>query len=286
LRNRYASEQLLFSTVRIEVQTRQGNQGTGTGFFFEYKLSDGRVLPLIVTNRHVIQDSAKGIFYLHEAIETEGKFVPSGQFFPVQLDNFDSFWIGHPNDVDLCAMLFQPIREQANKIGKRVYTVSLDNSLIWPDDQLCNLSAVEDIVMVGYPIGLWDEINNLPIFRRGITATHPSVDFKGKKEFLIDVAAFPGSSGSPVLLLNASGIYYDKKQNTNIIGHRVVFLGVLHAGPQMTTQGEIVIRDIPTNRQVFTQIPLMINLGYVIRASEVLNLSQYITDLLKAKGML
>jgi hypothetical protein len=140
--------------------------------------------------------------------------------------------------------------------------------------------------MVGYPIGLWDEINNLPIFRRGITATHPSVDFKGKKEFLIDVAAFPGSSGSPVLLLNASGIYYDKKQNTNIIGHRVVFLGVLHAGPQMTTQGEIVIRDIPTNRQVFTQIPLMINLGYVIRASEVLNLSQYITDLLKAKGML
>jgi len=140
--------------------------------------------------------------------------------------------------------------------------------------------------MVGYPIGLWDENNNLPIFRRGVTATHPSIDFKGKKEFLIDVAAFPGSSGSPILLLNESGIYHDKKQKANVVGQRIVFLGVLYAGPQMTAEGEIVVRDIPTHRQIFAQVPLMINLGCVIKAGEVLTLSQQITDLLKVKGQL
>lgn len=52
--------------------------------------------------------------------------------------------------------------------------------------------------MVGYPDGIWDEFNNQPIVRRGITATHPKNDFNGKGEFLIDAVCFPGSSGSPV----------------------------------------------------------------------------------------
>ena len=28
--------------------------------------------------------------------------------------------------------------------------------------------------MVGYPIGISDEVNNLPIFRKGYTASHPA----------------------------------------------------------------------------------------------------------------
>jgi hypothetical protein len=27
-----------------------------------------------------------------------------------------------------------------------------------------DLNAVEEILMIGYPNGLWDEINNLPLF--------------------------------------------------------------------------------------------------------------------------
>ena len=34
--------------------------------------------------------------------------------------------------------------------------------------------------MVGYPIGLWDEVNNMPLVRKGITSYHPSMDFEGK----------------------------------------------------------------------------------------------------------
>jgi len=58
--------------------------------------------------------------------------------------------------------------------------------------QLGELSAIEDIIMIGYPDGIWDSINNQPIIRRGITATQPKNNFNGKQEFLIDAACFPG----------------------------------------------------------------------------------------------
>jgi len=67
--------------------------------------------------------------------------------------------------------------------------------------------------MVGYPIGLWDEKNNYPIFRKGITATHPANDYNGKSEFMIDAACFPGSSGSPVYIIDELN-YVDKKVTT------------------------------------------------------------------------
>jgi len=180
-------------------------------------------------------------------------------------------------------MPFAPISAQANAQGKKVFMISLGQEVIWTDENLSNLSAVEEVVMIGYPIGLWDEHNNLPIIRQGITATHPAIDFQGKSEGVVDIATFPGSSGSPVLLLNESGIYHDKKQGTNVVGHRSVFLGVLYAGPIWTAEGEVVIREIPTNKQVLAQIPVMINLGYIVKAKEVLRLAQYVDDLLNPK---
>jgi len=278
------SEQLLFSTVRIEVRTKDGLSGTGTGFFFQFQVTEGRILPLIVTNKHVIRGAESGSFFLHEADTKDGNPTPSGRFFGVGFSGFEKYWIGHPNeDIDLCAMPFAPISAQANAQGKKVFMISLGQEVIWTDENLSNLSAVEEVVMIGYPIGLWDEHNNLPIIRQGITATHPAIDFQGKSEGVVDIATFPGSSGSPVLLLNESGIYHDKKQGTNVVGHRSVFLGVLYAGPIWTAEGEVVIREIPTNKQVLAQIPVMINLGYIVKAKEVLRLAQYVDDLLNPK---
>lgn len=52
--------------------------------------------------------------------------------------------------------------------------------------------------MIGYPVGLMDEVNLQPIFRRGVYATNPSLDYMGRKEFLLDIPNNGGSSGSPV----------------------------------------------------------------------------------------
>lgn len=155
--------------------------------------------------------------------------------------------------------------------------------MILPAHSLEELSAVEDVLMVGYPIGLWDEINNLPLIRRGITATHPAVDFCGNSIGVIDAACFPGSSGSPVLIVN-EGMY--KVKTGTVIGSRIIFLGVLSAGPQMTAEGQIVIQGIPTINQPISLTRLMIHLGYIVKAKEIITLGEHVKRILQASGVL
>ena len=108
-------------------------------------------------------------------------------------------------DIDLCATPLEPFRRKAEQVGKKIFLTTLTTDHI-PDDQILReLLALESVTMIGYPIGLWDKVNNLPIARRGMTASHPRVDFNGKRIGVIDIAAFPGSSGSPVLIVNEGG---------------------------------------------------------------------------------
>ncbi len=130
------------------------------------------------------------------------------------------------------------------------------------------MKAFEEIYMIGYPRGLWDETNNMPIVREGITATAPYLDYNGAKEFLIDIAAFGGSSGSPVFLYNSSG-YADKSGSINVGRSRLFLLGVLYAGPQFTIDGE-VIKLVPGTSSEKVKSQIQMNLGYVIKSSEIL----------------
>jgi V8-like Glu-specific endopeptidase len=61
-----------------------------------------------------------------------------------------------------------------------------------------DLDAIERIIFVGYPNGMYDRKNYTPILRQGITATPFHLDYDGLPAFLIDASVFPGSSGSPV----------------------------------------------------------------------------------------
>ena len=130
-----------------------------------------------------------------------------------------------------------------------------------------------EILMVGYPIGLFDQQNNLPLLRRGITASHPSIDFNGESIGTIDCACFPGSSGSPILLFNDNG-YRDKKGTNHIGARRYALLGVLFGGPIFDAEGKISIKEIPTQQNIVTNTPLMINIGYYIKAKEILRLKK------------
>jgi hypothetical protein len=121
--------------------------------------------------------------------------------------------------------------------------------------------------MIGYPNGIWDSANNGSIARRGIIATIPEDDYLGKKQFVIDMACFPGSSGSPVYLANF-GSYADRKGNLNM-GTRIKLLGVLYAGPQHTASGEIVLTPVPTQNKPMSFTSMPNNLGYVIKATEL-----------------
>lgn len=86
---------------------------------------------------------------------------------------------------------------------------------------------------------------------------------------MIDIAAFPGSSGSPVLIFNEGG-YRDKKGNMYWGNSRIILLGVLYAGPQATATGEIIMTPNIQRPIAVSQIPN--NLGLVIKSERILEL--------------
>lgn len=53
------SEQLFFTTIRIDTISKNGDSGSGTGFFFCHKKDNNEYL-FIVTNKHVVNNTDKG----------------------------------------------------------------------------------------------------------------------------------------------------------------------------------------------------------------------------------
>lgn len=263
-------EQLCVSTTRIETKDANGNGYSGTGFFFSYKLDENRTMPLIVTNKHVVRGMTTGKFRLTKA-DANGNPIHKDHF-QIQIDQFDQSWLFHPdNEVDLCVLPVAIIINIARAHGVSLFYRTFDETLIPNKEKLETLDAVEEILMIGYPNGLWDSVNNMPIVRKGITATDIKFDYEGRKEFLIDAACFPGSSGSPVLICNV-GSYRDKQGNLNLGSSRIFLLGILYAGPQLTVTGDIKVVTIPNMQQkalAVSHIPN--NLGYIIKAERIMD---------------
>ncbi len=261
------TEQLMFNTVRIEAH----DGSSGTGFFFNF--SDGEfTIPVLITNKHVVNynrnETVKFLLHLNEG---DGS---TKENFAITLQ---TEWFFH-SEKDLCFIFINPIFEEVKKrTGKQVFYVANEESLIPSKEKLMELSALEEIIMIGYPIGLWDSKHNYPIFRKGYTASHPAYDFNEKGIALADIAAFPGSSGSPIYILNENG-YSDKKGTTYLGAKRLIFLGVLYAGPTINANGEVSVIDIPTQQKIISRTSIMTNLGYYVKSEELLEFRSIISQ--------
>ncbi len=264
----------MHTTVRLECSQDDNRHSTGTGFFFSFKVDDNTHVPLIVTNKHVIDKSKAGTFVLTKSNENGAPLL--GQTERVVLDNFESLWIKHPEaGVDLAVFPIAPLYHQAEAKGVKFFAPPIGEDLLSTPAKLADLSGLENITMIGYPNGIWDEKNNMPIVRRGITATNPKNDYNGLPIFVIDCACFPGSSGSPVLIFDQGG-YLDAKGNLNLGGDRLILLGVLFAGPQHVAEGEIQTIEVP-----LAQIPISLskipnNLGFVVKASKIADFRKFL----------
>ncbi len=252
------SEKLLYSTIRLEIENSKA-----TGFIFDYIGDNSN--PVIVTNKHVIDqmiNSKEMKFHLH--------FVTEGQISSQNLEVvLQTTWNEH-KEHDLVSCELKPILEYVRAQGITPYYQSITVSHVPDQVQLDSLNALEEVVMIGYPNGLWDEANNLPLIRKGFTASHPAYDFKNSQQGLslngygvIDIAAFPGSSGSPIFILNESG-YYDKNLGKFVNdGTRLIFLGILFKGPLFIQQS--INQD---------HTPILMNLGYYIKSYKLFDLFQ------------
>lgn len=258
------SEQLMFSTVRLQTSTGS----TGTGFFFTFDFGPSKSVPVIVTNKHVVNENENEIvrFFLHKKQGHD----PGGN---IDIE-FKTKWIFHPSQ-DLCFCYVAPLLHDIRSRNNEIFFVPLTEELIKDENGLAELNAIEDVIMVGYPNGLWDQKNNFPLFRKGITASHPAIDFNSRNVGAIDMASFPGSSGSPIFVLDERG-FADRNGTFHVGGRRVIFLGILFQGPQMNTRGEIVVEHIPTKQKFAALTPMMINIGYYVKSAELLEFKHII----------
>jgi hypothetical protein len=252
-----------------------GSRSTGTGFFFKFReQTNGAFVPAIITNKHVVKDAVEGIFYL-TPMDEDGNPIdnnPKSITFIDQFDSFENRWHLHPDpNVDLCAMGITDVSYLfRQKFHSDFFAAYLDKSHLPQISDIENMSAIEDVYMIGYPNGIWDHINNKPIIRKGITATNIKFDYQGDKEFLIDMACFPGSSGSPIVLVNV-GMATSKLGAVSFGENRLLLLGILYAGPQHQIEGAL---EISQTQKLKTTSHIPNNLGYVIKSERIIELEQ------------
>lgn len=272
------SEMITYSTVLIRCKYSNGMSGSGTGFIINLcKDTDNNTcIPVLITNNHVVENSIETVFEFCVA-NAEGKPVDTN---PFSLNYKGNAWIHHPdNKVDLCCLLLGEALNNLKKQNIEVFYIPLETSIIPTQEQLNTLSAMEDVVMIGYPIGISDMYNHKPVIRKGITSSHPKKDYQGRKETLLDIAAYPGSSGSPVFILNQGAF---TTQEGISVGSRVFFLGVLYGGHEFSSVGTLQFSTLPNIPVPVTRIP--INLGLMIKAERVIEFEDLLKNLMKGNS--
>lgn len=262
------TEQLIYTTTRVECLKSDGSSHIATAFFCKLFVDEKNYVEVLVSNKHVLDKIDRITIHIC-TLDEHDELAPYVNYNCEIKDS--SFVMLHPDaNVDLAVMpigpLFQDIRKQINK---KVFYKSIDSKQ-FANFTSDNYDAVEEVIMIGYPNGIWDDKNNRPIVRRGITATDPKVDYKGLPEFLIDCACLEGSSGSPVFFVK-KGIIIDKFGKMNgKQGQIVELMGVQHAIPIKQSYANLeFIQTTATQMAVKTTQPL--NLGYIIKAEKLLD---------------
>jgi hypothetical protein len=271
------SDQLRYMTVRILTSNQENTNwtGSGTGFLYHFT-KDDKTVPLLVTNKHVVDGAVVIGLTFHVTADNNETPVPgSGRL--ISFASNQTAIVRHPDPgVDLAAIAIAPIHDHViYNEGWRPFIKCLDKTHLPSAEMIGDFSALEDVVMVGYPTGVVDAANNFPIVRRGITSTPYAANYQGKREFLADIPVYGGSSGSPIFVMNEGSW---STPNGLVMGTRFALIGVLYAGHTETMNGQIVAEPVPTNLASVAKVTHIINLGLCIKSALIEDLAGQIPD--------
>jgi hypothetical protein len=255
------SKKLLFNTIRVDTVLEDGSEGSGTAFVVSHAHQRG-THTFIVTNRHLVDNVRRGGLVFTQKHNGQPLI---GQRFQLNIDDFPHAWFPHPDpEVDLAIVPMRPLEQAARDQGVELYYHVIDSRLAPDAATLRTLDALEEVLFVGYPSGVWDHVNLMPILRRGTTATPIALDFEGRPEFLNDAAVYPGSSGSPVFIYQPDLLRPNQSR-------KFLFAGVVAAVFFREEANQLVPGPVPANTYGTVMGSEMIDLGLVIKAQAVID---------------
>lgn len=204
----------LYATVPID--NPQGESGTGFLVFRATGANQGRIF--LVTNKHVVcrdpsvRPSVSHVTCHFNTKEANGKTGTVSGDIPLINPDGSRRFREHPDpDTDVLAIEVTDVINLNPQIEKRwvEYDLFADEA----KRKELDITVGEEVVTIGYPLGLRQGDTNFPLVRQGLIATKigellrdkvqtPGGGFRDRtlRGFLIDGATVPGSSGSPVIL--------------------------------------------------------------------------------------
>lgn len=197
-------KQLLHTVVRIETKSQGGRvTGAGTSFVFRDRGGAGNDDLFLVSNKHLVEGAEEAYVYF-ATMGSDGRPLV-GEPFYVKFSEFEMLWHGHPDpNVDISVMPLSFSLDTIRKGGSEAFLKPVNTEDVANSSVFEELDVTAPVLFVGFPNGMFDEANYLPIFRRGYVATSPERDFNSAPVFLVDASVFPGSSGSPVFTVGES----------------------------------------------------------------------------------
>jgi hypothetical protein len=247
------AESWIYATVML--QNESGGQGTG---FLVIRRIGGQSKMFVATNKHILgktqeaREAARSLNFFFNVKQHDGTIkgnAVKGVFDDSRNDH--PSWREHPaRDVDVLAIDVTTLYRSVSNIANKYVEYNLFGTKQRLDE--LDVTIGDDVMVVGYPLGLRHHQTNFPLLRAGVLATKIGetledevLDSSGKKRrrvirgFLIDGAMIPGSSGSPVVLKPIFG----RKVKDSIMGGlpAPILLGIVAEAkyaPVQTGQGD------------------------------------------------
>ena len=186
-------ESLLLAVTRVTTMLGQKTLTNATGFFFE---REKRLY--LITSRHVVLDKPSEHFpdrleiELH--VDPENVADTVGFSIPLYRDGKSTWLEGSDSagPVDVVALLLE----------RPALPRTLWFQAFTPAHLVERLEQVElgtSVLVVGFPLGVHDELHRLPVARQAVIASAFGIRFQGKGYFLTDARLHRGTSGAPVV---------------------------------------------------------------------------------------
>jgi hypothetical protein len=193
------TEPLLLAATRVSTFDGDRLLTAATGFFFQR----GERL-FLVTSRHVLLDESAGHHPDRVEIAVHRDEVDLTRVAVMSLRLYDQGKSRWREGRDSAGAIDVAVLE----LDRAALPQPLAVRAFTPDHLLRDLNDVgvgANLLVVGFPLGFYDTVYQLPVARQAAVASAFGVRFQGHGYFLTDARTHRGMSGAPVVMRNAHG---------------------------------------------------------------------------------